>query len=107
VVTGKGLGRMGEVRLVLGSEVAGENARRSVCSLATPAVLNRVHRLEQGLFDSEGHVRRDVGTDTASALLGQINVLRLGLGWLALDLQHHLVWPEELELERFDSPGNG
>jgi hypothetical protein len=55
----------------------------------------RVASLEGRLFDGEGQVRQGLSDAEVGALLGEINDLRLDLGWLTLDLHHDHVWPEE------------
>jgi hypothetical protein len=49
--------------------------------------------LEGRLFDLEGHPRPGLSDQAATTLLGEINDLRHHLGWLALDLDHHAIWP--------------
>jgi hypothetical protein len=53
----------------------------------------KVAILEGRLFDVEGHARPGLSVEVATTLLGEINDLRRHLGWLALDLGHHHIWP--------------
>jgi hypothetical protein len=52
--------------------------------------------LEGRLFDIDGHPRPGLSDQVATALLAEINNLRHDLGWLALDLSHHHIWPSHL-----------
>jgi hypothetical protein len=56
----------------------------------------KVAVLEGRLFDLEGHPRPGLSNQLATTLLCEINDLRHHLGWLALDLDHHHIWPGHL-----------
>jgi hypothetical protein len=56
----------------------------------------KVAILEGRLFDRQGHPRPGLSDQAATTLLGEINDLRHHLGWLALDLDHHHLWPAHL-----------
>ena len=58
--------------------------------------VGKVAVLEGRLFDRQGHPRSRLSDHAATTLLGQINDLRRQLGWLALDLDHHHIWPAPL-----------
>jgi hypothetical protein len=51
---------------------------------------------EGRLFDSEGQPRPGLSDEVATTLLREINDLRHDLGWLALDLGHHHIWPANI-----------
>jgi hypothetical protein len=53
----------------------------------------KVTILEGRLFDVDGHPRPGLSDQMATTLLGEINDLRHDLGWLALNLGHHHIWP--------------
>lgn len=59
------------------------------------AAIHKVKLLEDRLFDNEGHLDQGIPKERACQLLNEINALRHNLGWLNLDLEHHLVWPDE------------
>jgi hypothetical protein len=56
----------------------------------------KVAVLEGRLFDGQGHPWPGLSDRAATDLLGEINDLRRRLGWLALDLDHHHIWPAPL-----------
>jgi hypothetical protein len=56
----------------------------------------KVAILEGRLFDIEGHSRPGLSDQVAATLLRDINDLRHALGWLALDLGHHHIWPAHI-----------
>jgi hypothetical protein len=58
------------------------------------AAVLRVNYLERLLFDGYGHRRQPTSPERADELLCTINDLRRQLGWLRLDMQHHLCWPD-------------
>jgi hypothetical protein len=60
------------------------------------AAIAQVNHLERLLFDGEGHVRCRTDPERADELLGAINTLRHQLGWLCLDMAHHLCWSEDV-----------
>ncbi len=60
------------------------------------AVISKINVLERELFDDERRRRRGISEERATELLAEINALRRTLGWLSLDLQHRLVWPDDL-----------
>jgi hypothetical protein len=49
--------------------------------------------LEHELFDGDGHVRRRVSREHATAIVDELNQLRATLGWLEIDLEGHWRWP--------------
>jgi hypothetical protein len=57
------------------------------------AFISRLSHLESVLFDGDGHARRRLSPERATALLDAINTLRRRLGWLSLDMEHHQCWP--------------
>ena len=59
-------------------------------------IAGKVAMLEGRLYDGEGHQRPGLSDEMATTLLGEINDLRRHLGWLALDLDHHHIWPAPL-----------
>jgi hypothetical protein len=56
----------------------------------------KVAILERRLFDMEGPARPELSDEVTATLLGEINDLRRDLGWLALDLGHHHIWPADI-----------
>jgi hypothetical protein len=67
--------------------------RRRLPLAQRSAVAGKVAILEGRLFDRDGHRRPALSDEAAVNLLGEINDLRHNLGWLALDLAHHHMWP--------------
>jgi hypothetical protein len=59
-------------------------------------VITKINLLERQLFDDQLRRRQGISEDQAVELLAQINALGRKLGWLSLDLQHHLVRPDDL-----------
>jgi hypothetical protein len=57
------------------------------------AAVARVRWLEHELFDGDGHVRRRVSREHATAIVDELNQLRATLGWLEIDLEGHWRWP--------------
>jgi hypothetical protein len=60
------------------------------------AMITKINLLERQLFDDQLRRRRRISEEHAAELLAEINALRRKLGWLSLDLQHRLVWPDDL-----------
>ena len=58
--------------------------------------VGKVAFLEGRLFGEDGCLRRGLTDELVAMLLGEINELRHDLGWLALDLSHHHIWPSHL-----------
>jgi hypothetical protein len=60
------------------------------------AMITKINLLERQVFDDQLGRRRGISEEHAAKLLAEINALRRKLGWLNLDLQHRLVWPDDL-----------
>ncbi|HEX4863193.1 MAG TPA: hypothetical protein VFV02_03920 [Acidimicrobiales bacterium] len=67
----------------------------TLCRPEKSAAVTRVVCLERLLFDGSGHPRRRISPERADELLCAINQLRRQLGWLCLNMQRQLCWPDD------------
>jgi hypothetical protein len=64
-------------------------ARQKVAAVA------KVRCIEHDLFDGE-KVRRDLSRAEVEERIGRLNHLRRALGWLEVDLEGRLRWPQQV-----------
>jgi hypothetical protein len=59
------------------------------------AAVTKVRCLEHDLFEG-GRVCRQVSRERAEAVIAELNQLRVGLGWLEIDMEGRWRWPHTL-----------
>jgi hypothetical protein len=74
----------------------GSSFEEGLSPVQKSAMITKINLLERQLFDDQLRRRRGISEERAAELLADINALRRKLGWLNVDLQHRLVWPDDL-----------